>query len=220
MHKFNYLLSFILAVTLPLTILILSSNLILRTSEVYVYHFNDSQVVSDLPYSVEERTIATAVSSYWSHLGSKSFQVYEDNGQYKDPVFEEKEQVVMYKTRRLINLHLLAGLLLMIISAVIYIYLLKRDFRAALRNRYRFSVGFAAVLMIVRIILFSTKSFRIWAYNCFIGIDLDKESNLMLLLGDPFFKTFLLFTTIAGAAFLGIMTYVNIILTKPERLFY
>lgn len=220
MHKFNYLLSFILAITLPLTILILSSNLILRTSEVYVYHFNDSQVVRELPYSVEERDVASAISAYWSQRGSESFQVYEDNGKYKDPVFEEKEQVVMYKARKLINLHLFAGLLLMVISAVIYIYLLKREFRAALRNRYKFSVAFAAIMMIARIVLISTKSFRVWAYDYLIGIDLGKESNLLLLLGDPFFRTFLIFTTILGAALLGVMTYVNIVLTKPERLFY
>lgn len=220
MHKFNYILSFVLAITLPLMILILSSNLILRTSEVYVYHFNDSQVVREFPYNVEERDVAKAISSYWSSINPDSFQVYEDNGKYKDPVFEEKEQVVMYKARKLINLHLLAGLLLMIVSLAIYIYLLKRNFRATLRNQYKFSGVFAAVLIIAQIVLLSTKSFRVWAYDYFIGIDLGKESNLILILGDPFFRTFLIFTTVLGAALLGVITYLNIILTKPERLFY
>ena len=52
MHKFNYFCSIVLVVTLPLMIVILTSNLILRVSETYTYHFNDSQVMDEVPYSV------------------------------------------------------------------------------------------------------------------------------------------------------------------------
>lgn len=219
MHKINYILSFILAITLPVMVVILSSNLIVRTSEVYVYHFNDSQVVRELPYNVEERDIARAISSYWSNFGSDSFQVYEDNGKYKDPVFEEKEQVVMYKIKKIINYHLLLGLGLLVITIAIYIYLLKNDFRAALRNRFKFSGVLSAVLLVAQVVAVSTKSFRLYLYDTLVGIDLGKESNLAMILGDPFYITFLIFTTIVGAAILALLTYISLNLTKPERLF-
>ena len=64
--------------------------------------------------------------------------------------------------------------------------------------------------MILQIICWFTKGFRIWLYNSFIGIELHKDSVLALILGDPSFKTYMLFATIFGGAMLWwlFITYV------------
>ena len=54
-----------------------------------------------------------------------------------------------------------------------------------------------------------------------IGIKLHKDSTtLALVLGDPFYKTYVLFASILGVVFLAVLTYVNYNLTKPSRIFY
>ena len=78
MRKFNYVCSLILAVMLPLMIVILSSNLVLRVSEIYVFHFNDSQVINEIPYNVTGSQMAKEISSYWSSFSGEAFQVEED----------------------------------------------------------------------------------------------------------------------------------------------
>lgn len=60
MHKFNYFCSVVLIFTLSLMIVILSSNLVLRASTIYTYHFNDSQVMNQIPYSVTAVDMASA----------------------------------------------------------------------------------------------------------------------------------------------------------------
>lgn len=222
MHKFNYVCSIILAVTLPLMILILTSNLILRVSETYVYHFNDSQVMDEIPYNVKGSQMADGISSYWSSFDGESFQVYEKNGTYRDPVFSKEEQKIMRKAKNILNIELAAGILCLIVTTVIYVYLWKSKFLEALRKRYYTGAGLTAVLLVVQAVCWHLKGFRLWAYNFFIGLPLTEESSatLMTILGDPFYKTYVLFATVFGAAVLALLTYINYHLTKPARIFY
>ena len=148
MHKFNYLCSMILAVLLPLMIVILTSNLVLRVSEIYVFHFNDSQDIREIPYNVTERDMAAGISSYWSSFSGESFQVYEDNGVYQDPIFDKTEQRIMGRVKTVLNIELAFGLFCFAIALAVYIYLWKNDFREALRNRYRTGAVLSALLLI------------------------------------------------------------------------
>ena len=75
-------------------------------------------------------------------------------------------------------------------------------------------------LLIFQAIAFSIKGFRLWLYNGLIGIPLHKDSVLQLILGDPSYVTYILFATIAGAAALGILSYLHYEITKPNRIFY
>ena len=77
---------------------------------------------------------AREIASYWSSFSSKDFQVYEDNGIYKDKIFQNDEQQVMRKTKNILNIELAAGLLCLAISLAIYIYLLRSGFRDALET--------------------------------------------------------------------------------------
>ena len=220
MHKFNYICSIILVITLPLMIVILSSNLILRVSATYTYHFNDSQVISEVPYNVEGTEFADKIASYWSSFDDEPFQVYEDNGMFKDKIFEKDEQAVMSKAKHALNIELAAGMLCLAVSLAIYIYLLKSGFTEALRNRYKACIGLTIILLVVQVVCWSMKDFRVWLYDTFIGLPLHQDSILALILGDPSFKTYMLFATIFGAAILAILTYIHHSLTRPDRIFY
>lgn len=220
MRKFNFFCSVILIVTMSLAITILSSNLILRMSSTYVFHFNDSQAISEIPYYVTESDVAGAITGYWSSFKSDKFQVYEENGNYKDPVFIADEQQAMQKAKSILNIELAGGFLCLLISCAIYFYLWKNQFLEALRNRFRVGIGSAAVLMIARGILVGIKGFRKWLYSNLIGVKLSKDATLVVLLGDPFFKTYLIFVSIAGIAMIAVLTYVHYSLTKPSRIFY
>ena len=220
MRQFNYICSIVLVITLPLMIVILSSNLILRVSSTYTFHFNDSQVISEVPYNVKGTQFADEIASYWSSFDDEPFQVYEDNGLFQDEIFQSDEQEVMKKAKYILNIELGAGVFCLLISLGIYVYLLKSGFSAALRNRYKVCAGVTLIMLVVQSICWSTKSFRIWFYNTFIGVTLHKDSILALILGDPSYKTYILFATIFGAAVLAILSYIHHSLTKEQRMFY
>ena len=220
MRNFNFICSIILVVTLPLMIVILSSNLVLRSSSTYVFHFNDSQVISEVPYNVEGTEFAEAIASYWSSFDDVPFQVYEDNGMFKDEIFEQDEQLAMEKAKHALNIELAVGVFCLLVSVAIYIYLLKSGFGLALRNRYKICIGVTIGLFIAQAICWFNKGFRLWLYNSLVGVSLHKDSVLALILGDPSYQTFILFATIFGGGALAIITYIHFSLTRPDRIFY
>lgn len=221
MRQFNYICSIILVITLPLMIVILSSNLILRSSATYTFHFNDSQVVMEVPYSVKGNEFASEITSYFNSVFSdEPFQVYEDNGLFKDEIFEKDEQAVMKKAKDVLNIELAVGLFCLVISAGIYIYLLKSGFYEAVRNRFKVCIGVTVGLLVVQAAVFSIKGFRVWLYNALIGLPVHKDSILQLILGDPSYVTYILFASIFGGGALAILSYLHHELTKPNQIFY
>lgn len=220
MKQLNYVLSFVMIVLISVAVLMLSSTLVLRLSATYVYHFNDSQAVLDIPYSVKGGEMADGISSYLRSFGDEAFQVYEDNGMYKDPLFNLKEKEVMRKVRTVLNLEMGLGMIALGFFVAIYIYLHKRNSTRLLRYTGRGAVATLSVLIIVRAVLACIKTFRGWLYQTLIGIELEKDSLLIQVLGDPMFKTYVLFATVVAVVFTGIYAYVNAILAKQERIFY
>ena len=207
-------------VLISVAVLMLSSTLVLRLSATYVYHFNDSQAVLDIPYSVKGGEMADGISSYLRSFGDEAFQVYEDNGMYKDPLFNLKEKEVMRKVRTVLNLEMGLGMIALGFFVAIYIYLYKRNSTRLLRYTGRGAVATLSVLIIVRAVLACIKTFRGWLYQTLIGIELEKDSLLIQVLGDPMFKTYVLFATVVAVVFTGIYAYVNAILAKQKRIFY
>ena len=221
MRQFNYICSIILVITLPLMIVILSSNLILRSSASYTFHFNDSQVVMEVPYSVKGNEFASEITAYFNSVFSEEpFQVYEDNGLFKDKIFEKDEQAVMKKAKDVLNIELAIGLFCLVLSVGIYAYLLKCGFYEAVRNRFKVCIGVTVALLVLQAALFSIKGFRLWLYNTLIGIQLHKDSILQLILGDPSYVTYIIFVTIFGGGALAVLTYLHHELTKPRQIFY
>ncbi len=219
MRKFNYASSILAAVFIPLMILILSSNIVLRISETYVYHFNDSRATAGLAYNVTGSEFADEIAGYWSSFGGE-FQVYDDNGRFRDPIFDDKETEAMRKAKVAVNLHLLLGILSGAVGIAFYTYLYRKGYREALRKRGFLAAGITAVLIIIQDILISTGRFRAMLYDRLIGVELDDKSVLVVLLGSPFYKTFIIFSSVLGLALLGIFIYIHYNLTKAKRIFY
>ena len=220
MNKLRYVFSIIFVIILPLAVVSLSSNLVLRTSSVYLYHFNDSQVIDNIDYDISAADMSSDISSYLMSFSDNKFQVYEINGVYRDPVFTKTEQQVMSKARYLLNLTLGGGGLLALMSLVIYIVMLKKNNRDIMRKSGYAALTLTGVLICAQFVCVMMKSFRLSLYSSLIGINLAKDSTLAIILGDPFYKTFALFTTIVGAAILAVLIYINHKSTKPVRIFY
>lgn len=220
MRKFNFICSIIVTITLPLMIVIISSNIALRTSSMYKYHFNDSQVIDEVPYDISGAYVAGRVSSYWWSMDSGSIQLYEDNGIYKDPVLNATEQKVMKKAKVVMDIELGIGFICLALTLAVYGYFCKKNFKAVLRKRIWAGTGITVILFIAQAVCWCIKSIRIWAYDTFIGIKLAKDSTLAILLGDPLYVTYVLYTTILGTALLAVIIYANHHITKPPRIFY
>ena len=220
MHKPSLVCSAFLTVLIPLAIFLLSSNLILRLPLTYEFYFNDSQSIDEIDYSVTVSQVGKAIGSYFSMPGKDKFQVYEVNGHYKDAVFNAKEQQAMKNAKAFLLKELIAGLLALLLFIIIYANTVRKDLSRYLRIESWIAMGVTVLFTLLQLILVSSKGFRGFLYNAFIGVKLGKSSDLVTILGGHFYSTYLAFDVIATIILLLIFIYFNHKYTKPDRLFY
>ena len=219
MSRFSFLWCIVLIIILPLSIITLSGNVVLRISETYVYHFNDSQVIEDIGSIVYGSEVADEITGYFNSPSSEEFQIYEENGDYRDPIFDEVESRAMKRAKILMTWTLFFAVVLMGGSIALYIFMTTSVEREMLRLVGFIALIVSAIEMLLIDFLITRPDFRAMLFKRFIGVELGKESTLMILLGSPFEKTYIIFSTVLAIAIIGIFTYIHYSTTKEKRLF-
>lgn len=219
MRRLNLVWYIIIMILLPLSILLLSGNAVLRVSPTYVYHFNDSEVVGDVGTSIGGSRLADEIAGYFNSFSGEEFQVYEINGEYRDPIFEENESIAMSKGKRILTWTLILGLVTFGASIAIYVYLSSLVDRLPLRR-----LGFLALLcsfggVVAQNLLLRDARIRGILYDRFIGIELGKSSAIKILLSSPFERTYLIFSSVVAVVIIGLLLYIHGSLTREKRLF-
>ena len=206
-------------ISIHLAILLLSSNLVLRVSETYIYHFNDTQVTAYTGVNVSGSQFASSITDYFNRIAGDDFQVYEQNGTFMDPVFDESESRMMSAAKRTMTTEFLVGLFLLGAGVFLYAWLFKAGEAKTLRKTGYIGLGIGAAFFVGQIIAFNNPDFRGWLYDTFIGVELNENSLIALLLSDPFQKTYLIFATILGTAMLLVYAYIHHYMTREKRIF-
>lgn len=220
MVKFKNCITLLLIVLLPLTIFLFTSNLTLRLSDVYVYHFNDSEVLDEIPFEISKNDMAKGITSYLNSFSSDKFQVYEDNGIFQDPIFSLEDRKVMEATKHYITYGLALALLLFALTILLYVWALKNNLKKLLRRRFTIGIVLTIIAMVANGICAYNQWFRSWLNFKLIGFELGQESILQIILGGNYFTTYVLFSSIIGLIFIGAVSYLTYMLTKPPRIFY
>lgn len=220
MRKFNYVCSFLLVVTLTLFIITAGQNIVARTSGTYLYYFNDTMAVDRLYTTYTSSAMSKEISGFINSWAPDEFQVYEDTGYDMQGIFRSEDSDNMLRAKFALDISLVVCLVSFILTAAIYVYFLRNNFKLVLRKRLKATWAASAFLLICEgILLMSGKGVK-WLGD-FIGLEpLRENSPLSVILGEDFINMagfFVIAYTLAVAAALSYLTYV---LTKPPRIFY
>lgn len=220
MKKFRIIWYLILPILLSVTITLISTNIVLRLPETYLYHFNDSQVVSGIGVDITESSFAKEIAGYLSSVKNDEFQVFEENGSFKDPVFDKEESEFMLRAKKILALSLFAGLAALAFTVWDYIYLVKSGKRKALKHFGYGAIIMSAGMVIAEIIIVHMSSFRAFLLNHVIAVKLADDSALAMLIFSPFENTFSIFLAVTAIAMILLSLYIHSRVTKENRMFY
>ena len=137
MKKFNYVCSFLVVITLSLFMITLGQNIAARTSGTYLYYFNDTRVVESLYTSHTNSQMADDIAGFINSWRPEEFQVYENTGYDLQGIFSTEDSDNMLAAKRALDISLIVCIVCLIITAAIYVYFLKNDFKLALRKRIK-----------------------------------------------------------------------------------
>lgn len=220
MKKFNSACSMVAVIMIAVFLITLSQNLVVRSSEVYSFYFNDSQAVSYVYTDLSENEIADGIADFMNAWRPDEFQIYEDTGYDLQGIFDEDEGYNMMRVKRGVDMSAVLCIVSLILTAAIYFYLIRCEEKKKLRNAFRAALAISAVISAAEIVILVTNAGRAWLAEVFQLKTLGEDSVLMTLLGANFLSMAAIFFALISAVVLGASTYLNYRLTKPPRIFY
>ena len=200
----------LLIVLLPIAILILSGNAMLRVSATYGYYFNDIQASDLVDSSLNNSELAGEITGYFNSFGDEEFQIYEQNGEFLDPVFDNLEVLAMKRAKQVMQWTLIGGGVALVAVLASYIYLTVRGEKRHLRTSGILAAVATVVALIVKIILVRSQGFRASLYERFIGVTLNDEASLKLILGSPMENVYLVFSSVFAIILIVLFLYLHL----------
>lgn len=219
MNKVRAVFAALLIILLPVAVLTLSGNGVLRTSWTYGYHFNDIDATGMVESSLSTTELSKEITGYFNSLSDDDFQIYEQNGDYSDPMFDDSEIIVMKRAKNILKLTGIGGIAALVAVIVVYVYLRLWSEKRYLRITGAAGAVITIIALIVKDVLVVSSGFRRGLYTKYIGVILNEESTLKILLGSPMEKTYIVFSSIVAVAIIILFLYINFSLTKERGMF-
>lgn len=222
MGRLKRISSIILVILIPLLILTLSQNIIFRTPDAYLFHFNDSQCVDRLYVSLTNSDMADALASFMNTFFPypEEFQVEDNTGYDWIGIFDSRDSYNMLILKRAVDISGIICIVSLILIVAIYAVMIRDQEKKTLRNSFMVGAVFSLILTVVQTVVFSAAGLRDSLFRL-IGMRTPAEdSNLEIIMGDDFWGIMSVFLTGITVIVFGVVFYIHYRLTRPPRLFY
>lgn len=220
MGRFKFLCSVILVITVPVFVLTLSQNLTFRLPDVYLYYFNDSQVLSKIYTSLTNAEMADAIADFMNSHNPVEFQVFEPTGYDELAIFDVGDSYFMMVLKRLMDISGILCVVALILTVAIYILFLKNEEKTVLRSRFKIWGILSAALLCLQGAAICLPGMRAMTFR-FLGLRvLPEDSRLQIILNGDYWQTAGVFLSLIGVIILALLIYIHYRLTKPPRIFY
>lgn len=148
----NKILSAVFMIILPIVVVCLSTNVVLRMGSFYSFAFEKTGVVSEIPFSISQESLVNTFSDFMIHKTGE-FQLVEETDYMPQKLFSEKDQWVMNNIRLILDILLLITIVLFVVGIIIFIHMLKEGEKALIYDRAKKGVVIFSVLAIMNFII-------------------------------------------------------------------
>lgn len=135
--------------TAAIFVVTLAQNIVFRTADIYLFYFNDSRAVDQIYTTLDNSEMADEIAAFMNSWNPEEFQVYEDTGYDLQGIFTEDESKNMLIVKKWLDCSAAIMVVSLILTAAIYTYFLKNDYKKALRDRYKISIGLIPAAIVV-----------------------------------------------------------------------
>lgn len=206
--------------TAAIFVVTLAQNIVFRTADIYLFYFNDSRAVDQIYTTLDNSEMADEIASFMNSWNPEEFQVYEDTGYDLQGIFTEDESKNMLIVKKWLDCSAAIMIVSLILTAAIYTYFLKNDYKKALRDRYKISIGLIPAAIVVTAALTITNGGRQWIFEKMQLVELPEDSSLIHLIGADYLSMATVFYIAIGMVIFAVATWLVFRLTRPPRIFY
>jgi len=218
MKIINLILTIILVISLPVSIICLANNLTARMPDMYQYELKSTEILKDLSVEKNEDEMGQFFSEFM--LGkTQKFQIEYQFGDNTDNLFTHDEQNTMAKFKSISDVILITGIVALFFSLVSYFLLYKQNLKMLLRRTFsRAAMFFAAAIGIITLATLLSPLIKM-QYALLFDYELKTFLALPKLLPKSFFVHSALATVALSIIAMMLLWYFTWKITKPRRIF-
>ncbi len=206
----------ILIITIPVCVMMITDNTLMRLPDLYKYHLLSSEILSERMITADENKVAQLISDYMLHKTGK-FQMKEDLEYMPDDLFTTSDGQMMHHIRDLVDIELMVGFLSLIVTIAIITYLVRRREKDLLLKSFYLCLPIFVIMQIVDVFVLMFRPIR----NRVFGIPkADDAVNLLpALLNHSYFRLLTLAEVALSVLLLGLIYYLVLNLSGRKSMF-
>ncbi len=218
--RFKIMCTVLLVISVVIVSICLGPNIVLRTTDVYQFHFNDSQCVDRLYTSMTSSQMADEIASFMNSFRPDEFQVHDNTGYDELPIFDSRDSYNMLVLKKIMDCSAIVGIIGLIIMISLYVWFVKEDEKKLLRNAHLVGSGIGLVgILIQSAVIYVPQMrgayFRLWGMRTPAA-----DSKLQMIMGDEFWSCSAFFLAAISVILLLVLIYINYRITRPPRIFF
>jgi hypothetical protein len=170
----------IFMVLIPIIIVSLSSNFVLRSGTFYSFYMSKTGVISEIPYYVENEDIVKTFGNYMIHK-TDEFTLKEHSEYKPQQVFNQRDGQVVEYIRSTLDKILVVAIIFSITAIAIFVFLYRNKEKKLLYESFMHSLIWFAVLLAMNGVLYFVKPVREIIFKTLFGVRFPPGDVLIIL---------------------------------------
>ena len=212
------ILAWLLIISIPLMIICLTANLVMRLSDTYQYNLRATQSVSQTGRMISEEKLIDLFGDFM--MGeTDDFVLMEDVEYQPENVFNDKDQKVMTNLRDALDIILVVGLISFFVTALVYFFLIRWRKKEIHLQNYKRSIWSFVILTIINSMIKLVPALRDATWGRVFGTDFPKRNVLIQILEKSFALHVTIFDIIISTVLMAILGYVTWQVAGRKKIF-
>lgn len=199
-------------------IICLSANITMRLPDTYQYSLSSSQILTVAPVVVDETSLVNTFGDYMQHK-TNDFSLKEAVDYKPQDVFNKKDKAAMFNLRKALDIMLIVGIAMLLISAVCYFFLIRWRKKQIHMSGYKWAVLCTIILLGVNSLLKVVPILRTWTWGRLFGAGFPDGDLLILVLENNFAIQVSIFDVVISLIILGILGYATWEFSGRKKMF-
>lgn len=208
----------LLIVMIPVAVMYAGDNVLLRTTALYNYHLNSTEVLSEEMVYAENEDVAKLFSDYMMGK-TDEFRMKEDLEYMPQELFNEKDALTVNNIRDTLDKEAYAAGIILILILGIYIYLCRKKEKDLLLRNYFYSIIGFAVLGIIDTLTVAVRPLRQVIHGDLSSFNFPKDDLLIKIMDTSFMWRYSLFSMLIAAIMMGIGLYITLAVAGRHHMF-
>lgn len=154
---------------LPIMIILIAGNVVVRSETFYSYYVSKTEVVKEIPYEIENQDVSETFGKFMMHKTSE-FQLKENSEYMPQQVFNERDAKVMHSIRTIADVLLIVGIVLFVACFAIGFYLCRQGEKKILYESFINSWVWFAVLLLANGVIYFVPAVRELIFKEMYGV--------------------------------------------------